>query len=142
MVTAYKKVKNDYLNKMNKIVLLLLLSFAATITMAKSKPSPKRYVGVYEGTQEKYTLLSTEQEELEVEKAQLLIVLERNQITLKVGKYKLEGSFEVQAKTKEYYALEVTLSNGVVEYWNLYRKEKKILRKPVYPIPEIFLFKK
>lgn len=142
MVTAYKKVKNDYLNKMNKIVLLLLLSFAATITMAKSKPSPKRYVDVYEGTQEKYTLLSTEQEELEVEKAQLLIVLERNQITLKVGKYKLEGSFEVQAKTKEYYALEVTLSNGVVEYWNLYRKEKKILRKPVYPIPEIFLFKK
>ncbi len=127
---------------MNKIVLLLLLSFAATITMAKSKPSPKRYVDVYEGTQEKYTLLSTEQEELEVEKAQLLIVLERNQITLKVGKYKLEGSFEVQAKTKEYYALEVALSNGVVEYWNLYRKEKKILRKPVYPIPEIFLFKK
>lgn len=127
---------------MNKIVLLLLVLFISTISMAKSKPFPRKYVGVYTGTQGSYILPTDNGGLVTVEQGRLVVILEFNQMSLQVGKRKLDATFEVTAKTKEYYALKVTFSNGVIENWSLYRKQKKILRKPVYPIPETFLFKK
>ncbi|MGB0933546.1 MAG: hypothetical protein ACPGU5_04645 [Lishizhenia sp.] len=127
---------------MNRLLLVLTLFISAGICSAKSKPFPKKYIGVYEGSQEKYSLLNTAKENVVVEAASLLIALERNQATIKINNYQVQGNFKVIAKTKEYYSLEVTLNTGVIENWQLYRKDKKILRKPVHPIPATFLFKK
>lgn len=97
---------------------------------------PKKYLGSYHGIQEAYEV-SMGEEPIEIPASKYDLVLTYGKLWLSSSKQTLEGTYEVKAETKMYYTFAVELENGVVEEWQLWKKGKRLIRKPTSPQPEI-----
>ena len=47
------------------------------------------------------------------------------------------GGIQNGHPVKMYYSLKVSLENGVIEEWQLWKKGKRLIRKPSAPQPEL-----
>lgn len=97
---------------------------------------PKKYLGNYQGTQEVYKVV-IEEKEITIPEAKYELVLEYGTLYLISPRQNIKGSYSVVADTKMYYSLKVRLENGVIEEWQLWKKGKRLIRKPSAPQPEL-----
>lgn len=97
---------------------------------------PKKYLGNYEGMQEEYEVVVNEKR-LTIPEAKYELALSYGTLYLISPKQKTKGSYRVVADTKMYYSLKVELETGVIEEWQLWKKGKRLIRKPSTPQPEL-----
>lgn len=128
------------MNSMQKIVFLLGCMFFLT-SCGNSKLFPKRYLGNYEGEQEAYHIHAGAKE-VTVPAASYTLTLAYDKLWLSTEKQSIEGSYIVSPETKMYYPLTVKLENGITEEWQLWKKGKQLIRKPIAPAPETIFIKK
>lgn len=128
------------MNSMRKIV-LFLISTLFLLSCGNSKLFPKKMLGDYEGNQELYQVKVGEKE-VAVPAEKYTLTLTYDKLWLKSDKQILEGSYRVKSETKMYYPLTVKLENGVTEEWQLWKKGKQLIRKPIAPAPETIFIKK
>ncbi|HLV41517.1 MAG TPA: hypothetical protein VKY37_04500 [Brumimicrobium sp.] len=121
---------------MRNLLLFGLLFLLLSACNNSNKLFPKKYLGSYHGTQDAYEV-SMGETAIEVPTAEYELVLDYGKLWMTTPKQKMEGSYEVKAETKMYYTFVVTLENGVVEEWQLWKKGKRLIRKPIAPQPEL-----
>lgn len=119
-------------------IFLVVLSF--TSCFFGNNPFPKRYLGEYGAKQEAYKV-KLNGDSVEVPAVELDLKLEYNELWLTTPKQVIKGTYEVKAKTKQYYTLLVELENGVTEEWKLHKKGKKVIRNAIAPKPETIFVK-
>ncbi len=119
------------------LFLLVFIVFAAC--MAGNRPFPKKYLGTYEGTQESYAV-NINDDEVEIPAAEFTLELAYNELWLTTEKQVIHGVYEVK-ETEMYYAFSVSMKNGVVEEWQLWKKGGRLVRKGMTPKPEVVFVK-
>lgn len=113
-----------------------LLFFFLVACSNSNKLFPKKYLGSYHGTQEAYKVTMNGRP-IEVPSADYELVLDYGKLWMSTSKQKLAGTYEVKAETKMYYTFSVRLESGVAEEWQLWKKGKKLIRKPIAPQPDL-----
>ncbi len=101
---------------------------------------PKKHLGRYEGRQEAFEV-SMNGEPVVVPAAEHELTLAYNELWLKTPKQNIAASYKVIVETKMYYSLLVEFESGSVEEWQLWKRGRKLVRKPVPPIPEVIFLK-
>lgn len=114
----------------------LLFSWLISSCGQSEKLFPKRYLGNYEGIQETYEV-EVKGESIEVPSAKYELALSYGTLHLITPRQKMRGEYIVSADTKMYYSLRVKLETGVIEEWQLWKKGKRLVRKPSSPQPEL-----
>jgi hypothetical protein len=104
--------------------------------MAGNRPFPKKYLGTYEGTQEKY-IIEMNEEEVVVPAEDYSLELAYDELWLTTEKQVIHGEYQVKAETDMYYAIIVSMKNGITEEWQLWKKGKRLVRKEMKPKPEV-----
>lgn len=129
---------------MRKYWILFLVLTPLLFSASNKKLFPNKYKGIYEGRIEaaSYKTEAAEKDEIQVSETMAVIDLAHESVAITIGKYKRTGSIGSAEKTKEYYALEVSLEDKTKETWRLYRKEKRIERITGRSQTNTTLFKK
>lgn len=107
----------------------------------KNQLFSKKYYGEYQGVQEAYNV-HVGNETVLVPAAEYTLSFNNEKLLLVTPKQNLLGKYTLKADTKMYYALTVKLENGIVEEWQLWKKGKRLIRKPLRPQPDVIFVKK
>lgn len=125
---------------MKKLFLLLIVSTFFTACATSTSLFPNRLQGEYHGTQPAYTL-KINGNELKIPAEKFTLTLNDNTIFLHSDQQDSKATYTVKAETKMYYSLSVTMENGTIEEWKLWKKGKRFIRTPVSPQPQTIFLK-
>lgn len=125
--------------KMRFLLPVLFLGFSLA---AHSQVLKKKSLGVYEGEIPSYALELGE-EVFQVEKAVIRIELRADGTLLEqIDSKEATGSYLILKEDKTTVYLEVKLDGQYIpENYVLYKKDKRLERKGIYPQPDVFLKK-
>lgn len=125
---------------MRNYFLFILIFFFFAGCGNSNKLFPKKYLGDYHGVQDTYEI-KMNGDPITIPAANYELVLDYGKLWLSSPKQKMEGTYKVKAETKMYYTFIVSLENGVVEEWQLWKKGKRLIRKAIAPQPELIFVK-
>lgn len=120
----------------------LLLLFLASSPILFSQEIKKKYLGSYSGELSSYAL-EVGSEVFEVQAAAIEIRLDPDGIVVeKIAGKEQKGTYSFLKEDKYTVSLEVKLTSQFIpESYVLYKKEKRLERKGIYPQPDVFLKK-
>ncbi len=120
----------------------LLLLFLASSPILFSQEIKKKYLGSYSGELSSYAL-EVGSEVYEVQAATIEIRLDPDGIVVeKIAGKEQKGTYSFLKEDKYTVSLEVKLTSQFIpESYVLYKKEKRLERKGIYPQPDVFLKK-
>lgn len=120
----------------------LLLLFLASSPILFSQEIKKKYLGSYSGELSSYAL-EVGSEVYEVQAAAIEIRLDPDgAVVEKIAGKEQKGTYSFLKEDKYTVSLEVKLAGQFIpESYVLYKKEKRLERKGIYPQPDIFLKK-
>ena len=126
--------------KIFRALLLVIVILSMMVQCANQKNIPKRYFGDYVGGQDAYTI------DLNGERILIPEVVYR--VRLSNGKLLLEsdqevslGEYTLLSMSNRVVLLEVKFESGILEFWQLNLKSKKMIRNQVFPLPKIVFLK-
>ncbi|MNK05376.1 hypothetical protein D3C87_232560 [compost metagenome] len=116
---------------------ILICSFSGS-----SQEIKKKYLGVYSGEIPSYAL-ELEQEVFQVQSSVIEIQLQPAGIFLeKIASQVKKGTYQLIKEDKEGMYFEIRLEEQFIpESYVLYKKDKRLERKGIYPQPDVFLKK-
>ncbi len=120
-----------------------LLLFIVTCSInGISQEIKKKYLGVYTGEIPSYALELGE-EVFQVESALIEVQLKPEGVLLeKIGAKEITGTYQFIKEDKSAIYFEVKLKEQFIpESYVLYKKDKRLERKGIYPQPDVFLRK-
>ena len=122
--------------------LSLLLIVLACSFSGFSQEIKKKYLGGYSGEIPPY-VLEVGQKVFEVRAAAIEIQLKPDgSLSEKIASKEVAGTYVFQKEDKHAIYLEVNLAGQFIpESYVLYKKEKRLERKGIYPQPDVFLKK-
>lgn len=126
---------------MKQFIILLSVLFIVSNSFAQQIPFSKRSIGNYYGVQPEYTVI-LDGNAIYIPEESQTIRLNYPDILLETGTRVFSGNYSIAAETKDYYAFQVRLDNGIIEEWRLYKKGKQLLRLGKTPRPEVTFTKK
>lgn len=120
---------------------LLLLVLTCSIS-GNSQEIKKKYLGVFTGEIPSYALELGE-EVFQVQSAQMEVELKPEGILIeKIASKEIKGTYQFIKEDKSGIYFEVKLDGQFIpESYILYKKEKRLERKGIYPQPDVFLKK-
>ena len=120
---------------------LLFLVFVCSLS-ASSQEIKKKYLGVYKGEIPSYALELGE-EVFQVQSSVIEIQLQPAGIFLeKIASQVKKGTYQLIKEDKEGMYFEIRLEEQFIpESYVLYKKDKRLERKGIYPQPDVFLKK-
>lgn len=120
---------------------LLLLIFTVSFS-AVSQEIKKKYLGIYMGEIPSYAL-ELGQEVFQVQSSPIEIQLKLEGVLIeKIASKEIKGRYQFIKEDKNEIYLEVKLDGQFIpESYVLYKKEKRLERKGIYPQPDVFLKK-
>jgi hypothetical protein len=121
-----------------------LLLFVLTCSfIGNSQEIKKKYLGVFTGEIPSYALELGE-EVFQVQSAQMEVQLKpEGTVVEKIDSKEIKGTYQWIKEDKNGIYFEVKLDGQFIpESYVLYKKEKRLERKGIYPQPDVFLKKK
>lgn len=120
---------------------LLLLVFICSFSVI-SQEIKKKYLGVYSGEIPSYAL-ELGQEVFQVQRSPIEIRLQAAGILVeKIASQEKKGTYLLMKEDKEGMYFEIRLDGQFIpESYILYKKDKRLERKGIYPQPDVFLKK-
>ncbi|WP_341908276.1 hypothetical protein [Fluviicola taffensis] len=120
---------------------LLLLVLTCSIS-GNSQEIKKKYLGVFTGEIPSYALELGE-EVFQVQSAQMEVELKPEGILIeKIASKEIKGTYQFIKEDKSGIYFEAKLDGQFIpESYILYKKEKRLERKGIYPQPDVFLKK-
>ena len=122
-----------------KIVAFLFVCTFAFGTFGQSIKLKKKYLKVYDGTLPAYSI-NLGEEIVKVNSEYLKVTLKKDSLFVLVGKVKYGGTYKVEKITKKEYKITGAMEEtGISALFFLDLKNKTLLRKGVFPQPEVLL---
>ena len=144
-ISDLKSAINLYLRPTSKcmqskfFIILLFLSIA-NIGLSQERLKSK-YYGEYKGKINSYKM-ETAGYLMDVEEVKISVEIGPSLVRMKIGKLDYNGTYEILFEAKEYYVIEVKLTDQPIpERIVIYKKGKKVSRDGLYPQPNALLFK-
>jgi hypothetical protein len=132
---------SNYFSPMLRLVCLIVLVFATTISVVgQSKPIKRKYRGVYEGQIPAYEVRMG-QDVFTVKPTTLRILLDRDSIFLEIGTYRYASGYSLENKEKQFMLSAQRDQSGIPEQLILDPKTKTMVRKGLYPQPDATLMR-
>jgi hypothetical protein len=120
---------------------LVLISFLIFCSFGLSAQIKKRDLGHYVGTIESYKINSG-QELLTVEACTISVTLNKESLLLKIGSKEYQASYGIKKTERRNYLITVGIPySDLQESFSLNGKDKKMLRKGLFPQPDCTLKK-
>lgn len=121
---------------------ILLILFLGLVVLTEAQTLKKKYVGTYEGTISSYAL-DFQGNTVQVPSVPIRVVLEQDgSITLSINGKSVTGEYQVEQEDKTTITITCEPDDQQIpEKLLLYKKEKCLERKGVYPQPDTFLKK-
>lgn len=123
-----------------RIVFVVLIFFIGHVGFSQSLK--KKYTGVYQGEMKSY-VLHIDDQLIQIDAAPIVFNLGlQGECEEQIGDYARNASYVLVQEDKTTIQLEVRIAGQLIaEQYLLYKKEKKILRKGLFPQPEVVLKK-
>lgn len=123
--------------------LLLIVVLLMGITVAQAQALKKKYSGDFIGDIPAYAM-DFEGETVQIKTATIRIILSVDgTCELIISGKSVSGTYRIVQEDNVSYTLEAKVDNNQApEEWILYKKDKRLERKGVYPQPSAFLTKK
>ena len=124
--------------------MLRLLSFIVFVTtislplLGQSKPIKCKFRGVYEGQIPSYEV-RLGQELVVVKAAEMRVYLDRDSIFFEIGTYRYASGYAREDKEKQFILTSPRNQSGIPEQLILDPKTKTMIRKGLYPQPDVTL---
>lgn len=121
-----------------KILLILLVA-----TLFCSGSEPKKYLGLYQGQIPAFKM-SVGEQVVQIPETNISIQLNADQTALESLNTLSENAyFSIEKEDKQRIVLQVKFaSTNIVHSYIVYKKEKRLRRKGIYPQPDVFLMQK
>lgn len=121
-----------------KTPLIFLLLFLSVSISAQIK---KKDLGTYTGIIEAYRL-NNGVKLIMVKQSDVRVSIDKTILTLQIGQQEYKSEYEVSKESKRVYRITSNLEySDIQESFVLYGKEKKLLRKGIFPQPDSKLVK-
>jgi hypothetical protein len=123
--------------RLSLLLLVLSCSFSGI-----SQEIKKKYLGTYSGEIPSYAL-EAGKEVFQVESASIEIQLQASgTLSEKIASHEVKGTYRITKEDKNAVYIDVKLeAKFIPESYVLYKKEKRLERKGIYPQPDVFLKK-
>lgn len=120
----------------------LIVGFFLVVSSAFSQTLKKKYSGRFEGTMPAYSIILAN-DAVQVKGAEIQIeLLTDGTCSEKIGGVLQQGTYKIVQEDKTVYTLEITFKGQfITEKYLLYKSEKQVERKGIYPQPDVFLRK-
>jgi hypothetical protein len=123
-----------------KILLILLV---ATPCFVQAQSLKKKYLGLYQGQIPAFKM-SVGEQVVQIPETNISIQLNADQTALESLNTLSENAyFSIEKEDKQRIVLQVKFaSTNIVHSYIVYKKEKRLERKGIYPQPDVFLMQK
>lgn len=120
--------------------LTIILFFITSIVF--SQHLKKKYTGTFQGNMSAYTVILGE-DMMRIEQTMIHIQLNPDgTCEEKIGDLSQKGTYQITSEDKSTFTLEVSFKGQVItEKYFVFKKEKQVERKGLYPQPDVFLKK-
>jgi len=123
-----------------RFYLCLTFLFFIVASSTYTQELPRKLLKSYSGNQPAYSY-EVKEKKIVVSKEPIRIIFEKETVVIEQFNNSDQLSYNVEAKTKDYFSISVRMKNGATENWRLYRKGKYIIRTAQFPRPETLLNK-
>lgn len=120
--------------------LVIWLAAIISFSSCMNRPFPKRLTGAYVGSQDHYNV-NINNKTIKIPETTLRVELQYDHLLIKSEQQKNIINYTIGEKTDQYYPLTLTFEDGIIEHWELYPKDKKLVRTEQVPRPSITFLK-